>query len=110
MSANCRTRTTSSRSASAACWSWRGCSSHAAAMAASLVTFAACGEGVNRYVSVSAPTVALTHVRIIDGTGGPGKDRQTLVLQDGRIQAVGDDATVAAPPSARVLDLRGRTI
>ena len=65
---------------------------------------------MDRFVSVNAPTVALSHVRVIDGTGAPGQDDQTLIIHDGRIQAVGDAARVTVPPSSRVLDLRGRTV
>ena len=75
-----------------------------------LVVVPACGGSVGRFVSVNAPTVALSHVRVIDGSGGPGKDDQTLIIHDGRIQAVGDAARVTVPPSTRVFDLRGRTV
>src|SRR5439155_27360609 len=75
-----------------------------------LVVVSACGGSVDRFITTNAPIVALSHVRVIDGTGGPGKDDQTLIIEGGRIQALGDAARVAAPPSGRVLDLRGRTV
>ena len=75
-----------------------------------LVVVTACGGSVGRFVSVNAPTVALSHVRVIDGSGGPGKDDQTLIIHDGRIQAVGDAAGVTVPPSSRLFDLRGRSV
>lgn len=75
-----------------------------------LVVVTACTSSVGRFVSVNAPTVALSHVRVIDGSGGPGKDDQTLIIHGGRIQAVGDAARVTVPPSTRVFDLRGRTV
>ncbi len=81
-----------------------------AAVVVALVTAPACGSSVDRFVSTAAPTLALTHVRVIDGTGGPGKDDQTLIIQDGRIRTAGDSGRVPAPPSARVLDLRGHTV
>jgi imidazolonepropionase-like amidohydrolase len=63
---------------------------------------------VRPYVSVDAPTVALTHVRVIDGTGAPAVADQTVVIANGRIQAVG--SAVAIPPDAKVIDLSGRTV
>jgi imidazolonepropionase-like amidohydrolase len=62
------------------------------------------------FVAVDAPVVVLAHVRVIDGTGAPPKDDQTLVIADGRIQAVGDAATVPAPAGAQVLDRTGYTV
>lgn len=68
------------------------------------------GAGVARYVSVNAPLVALTHVRVVDGTGAPARDDQTIVLRDDRIEALGPAASVRVPTNAQVLDLTGHTV
>ena len=34
------------------------------------------GVGVTQFLAFEAPVVALTHVRVIDGTGGPARDDQ----------------------------------
>src|SRR6202162_3200784 len=60
------------------------------------------------FVSVDAPVVALTHVRVVDGTGGPAREDQTLVISGGQIQALG--AAVSVPAGARVMDLSGYTV
>ncbi|HKG95195.1 MAG TPA: hypothetical protein VKA84_24975, partial [Gemmatimonadaceae bacterium] len=65
---------------------------------------------VRQFVSVDAPVVALTRVRVIDGTGAPARANQTVVIERGVIRAVGDSATVSVPAGARVLDLTGRTV
>src|SRR5262249_16379104 len=54
--------------------------------------------------------LALTNVRVIDGTGAPARDRQTIIVRDGMIAAVGDASSTTAPAGARVLDLQGRTV
>jgi hypothetical protein len=41
------------------------------------------------YVTVSAPVVALTHVRVIDGTGAAPAEDRTIVIRDGVIASVG---------------------
>lgn len=64
---------------------------------------------VQAYVKVSAPVVALTHVRVIDGTGAPAKEDQILVIANGRIASVGD-SSAPIPKGAQVLDLRGDTV
>ena len=67
-------------------------------------------DAVRPFVAVDAPVVALTHVRVVDGTGAPARDDQTVIVRDGRIEAVGPSATTTAPPGARVMELRGHTV
>jgi len=62
------------------------------------------------YVTVPAGPVALTGVRLVDGRGGAVLEGQTLVLDGGRIAAVGADGAVPIPAGARVLDLPGHTV
>lgn len=67
-------------------------------------------EAVQRFVSVEAPVVALTHVRVVDGTGTPPAEDQTVVISEGRIGAVGPAASTRVPAGAKVLDLPGHTV
>jgi imidazolonepropionase-like amidohydrolase len=64
---------------------------------------------VRRFVRVDAPIVALTHVRVIDGTGAPARDDQTIILAHGKIDAVAP-ATASTPAGAQVLDLHGYSV
>jgi imidazolonepropionase-like amidohydrolase len=66
------------------------------------------GPDVQRYVSIGAPVVALMHVRVIDGTGAPARDNQTVVIEGGKIAAIGGN--VAVPAGAKEIDLSGRTV
>jgi imidazolonepropionase-like amidohydrolase len=70
----------------------------------------AIGQNVRPFVSVDAPVVALTHVRLVDGNGQPAKDDQTIVIEGARIRAVGRAADVQVPAGAQVMDLAGHTI
>jgi imidazolonepropionase-like amidohydrolase len=54
--------------------------------------------------------VALRNVRIVDGTGAPARQNQTLIIESGRIRAVGNAAEIAIPEGTRTLDLDGRTV
>jgi len=65
---------------------------------------------VARYVSVNAPVVALTHVRVVDGTGAPAREDQTIIVRGDRIEAVGSAGTAKIPAGAQVLDLAGSTV
>ena len=63
-----------------------------------------------QFVTIDAPVIALTHARVIDGTGAPARSDQTLIISGGRIQAVGPSASTTAPPGAKVIDLSGKTV
>jgi imidazolonepropionase-like amidohydrolase len=65
---------------------------------------------VRSFVAVDSPVVALTHARVIDGTGAPARDDQTLIIRDGRIAALGASRSVAVPGGAQVIDLTGKTV
>src|SRR5262245_6857437 len=62
------------------------------------------------FTRISAPVIALTHARVIDGTGAPARADQTLVLRDGNIATVGGSAAVTVPEGATVIDLTGKTL
>lgn len=68
------------------------------------------GPAVLPFASVLAPAVALTNVRVVDGTGAPARDDQTIVVRGSRIEAVGPAASTPIPFGAEVLDLAGHTV
>jgi enamidase len=70
----------------------------------------AMSKNVQQYVRTSAPVIALTNVRVIDGTGAPARPDQTIVLKNGVIAEIGDAARVTPPPGAEVIDLAGRSV
>lgn len=57
-----------------------------------------------------ARVLALAHVRLIDGTGAPARDDQTIVIAEDRIYAVGPSSQIEIPPGAEIRDLRGHTV
>src|SRR6266699_6132933 len=67
-------------------------------------------SAVKQYVAVDTPVVALTHVRVIDGTGAAPKEDQTLIIRDGNIVAVGAARSTRVPEGAQVLDLTGKSV
>jgi enamidase len=68
------------------------------------------GNAVRPYVAVDAATLALTHVRVLDGTGAPARADQTVVIADGRIAALGDAGRTPVPAGAQVIDGTGKTV
>lgn len=63
-----------------------------------------------QYVSVDAPVVVLTHVRVIDGTGAPPREDQTIIIDHGGIATVGEASSTTPPAAAKVLNLKGDTV
>ena len=61
-------------------------------------------------ITHDAPVIALTHVKVIDGTGAAARNDQTVVIENGRITAVGPSSSVRAPSGAQVVDLTGHTV
>ncbi len=64
----------------------------------------------SNFVKVEAPTIVLTHARVVDGTGAPARANQTLIIRDGNIASVGDASSITLPPNATTIDLTGRTV
>jgi imidazolonepropionase-like amidohydrolase len=65
---------------------------------------------VKAFIKMNAPVVALTHVRVIDGTGAAAREDQTMILKNGKIETVGDASSANIPKDAQVLDLHGYTV
>src|SRR5438067_910064 len=65
---------------------------------------------VKPYVAVDTPVVALTHARIIDGTGAAPKEDQTLIIRDGNIALLGAARSTKVPEGAQVMDLTGKSV
>jgi imidazolonepropionase-like amidohydrolase len=63
---------------------------------------------LKQFVRTDAPVIALTHVKVIDGTGAPARDDQTILISGGKLQTIA--ANVSIPPDAQTLDLRGYTV
>ena len=67
-------------------------------------------NAVRQYVSVDTAVVALTHARVIDGTGAPARAEQTLILRDGKIAALGPSSSTQIPAGALIMDLSGKSV
>src|SRR5436190_1950367 len=65
---------------------------------------------VKEFVKVDAPIVVLQHIRVIDGTGSPAREDQTIVLASRKIESVANAASASVPHDAQVLDLHGYSV
>ena len=67
-------------------------------------------EDVQKFITVDAPLFAITHVRVIDGTGVAPLEDQTIIVSDGKIQSIGKSSDVKVPANARGIDKTGYTV
>src|SRR5688572_27622909 len=68
------------------------------------------GEETMKFVSVSDPVVAITNVKVVDGTGAAPRSGQTIVMSDGVITALGPAGSTQVPAGARVIDGKGKVV
>ena len=61
-------------------------------------------------ITYDAPVIAVTNVKLIDGTGAAARDGQTVVIDNGRIVAVGPSASTRPPAGAQVIEGSGHTL
>jgi enamidase len=62
------------------------------------------------WIAYRQPVIAFTHATIVDGTGTAAKHDQTLVIDKGRIMALGPATSTRVPAGATVIDARGKTL
>jgi imidazolonepropionase-like amidohydrolase len=55
------------------------------------------------------PVTAIEHVLVVDGTGAAPRAGQTILIDHGRIAAIGPDGSVAIPAGASRIDGTGKT-
>jgi imidazolonepropionase-like amidohydrolase len=68
------------------------------------------GPATRSYVAYDTAVLALTNVRVIDGTGAAPRENQTLIVRDGRIVAISDAPRAGIPAGAQVVDLAGKSV
>ena len=73
-------------------------------------SYSTLAPAVQQMVSVSEPRVALTHVRVIDGTGAQPLEDHTVVIENGKITVVAPAASARVPDGVRTIDLTGHTV
>ncbi len=63
---------------------------------------------VREFVKIDASVFVLTHARVIDGAAA--REDQTIVVRNGRIEALGAAAEITVPADAKAIDLADHTV
>ena len=64
----------------------------------------------SKFIREDAPVIAVSRVQLIDGSGAPAQADQTIVMDHGKIVAVGPTAGTAVPAGAKMIDGKGKTL
>jgi imidazolonepropionase-like amidohydrolase len=64
----------------------------------------------SRFISDSADVTAFTDAIVIDGTGAPSMDHQTVIIKNGLITQIGKSGDIKIPKEAMVINCSGKTI
>ena len=65
---------------------------------------------VRKFITDSAKITALVDAKIIDGTGSPSKQNQTIIITKGLISQIGSTKDVVIPKDATVINCTGKTV
>jgi len=65
---------------------------------------------VAAYIKINTPTFAITHVKLIDGTGNAAMPDETVIVADGKIAQVGPYNKVKIPAGIQIIDGTAKTL
>src|SRR5664279_922171 len=67
-------------------------------------------SSVRQFITDSAKIIALVDTKIIDGTGGPSKANQTIIITNGHIAQIGKVKDIRIPEGADIINCTGKTV
>lgn len=67
-------------------------------------------ESLKKYVVSDAKNIAITNVRIIDGTGNTSKSGQTILIENGYFKQIGAKEAIKIPEGFKIINAAGKTI
>ena len=67
-------------------------------------------DETKKYIEYNDPVMVFKNGLLIDGKGNAAKPHQTVIISNGKIDWVGDDAKAVIPKDANIIELNGKTI
>jgi imidazolonepropionase-like amidohydrolase len=67
-------------------------------------------DETKKYIDYNDPVTVFKNALLIDGKGIPAKPHQTVIVRNGKIEWVGDDAKAVVPQGAKMIDLGGKAL
>jgi imidazolonepropionase-like amidohydrolase len=63
-----------------------------------------------KYIDYNDPVTVFKNALLIDGKGSPAKPQQTVIIRNGKIDWIGDDAKAPTPRDGKIIDLSGKAL
>lgn len=67
-------------------------------------------DETKKYIEYNTPVTVFKNTLLIDGKGNAARPNQTVIISNGKIDWVGDDAKAIIPKDANNIDLNGKAI
>lgn len=67
-------------------------------------------DETKKYIEYNDDVMIFKNGLLIDGKGNAAKPQQTVIIRQGKIEWIGDDAKAIVPKGATILDLNGKAI
>jgi imidazolonepropionase-like amidohydrolase len=80
------------------------------AVAIQLVAQTKFSDETKKYIEYNDAVTVFIHALLIDGKGNAAKPNQSIIISNGKIDWVGDDAKAIIPKGANTIDLKGKAI
>lgn len=67
-------------------------------------------KDVLKYVRYKSDVLVLTNTTVFDGKGNSANENQTLIVENGYFQSIGQSSEINIPKGATIIDLEGKTV
>ncbi len=67
-------------------------------------------DETKKYIEFNAAVTVFKNALLIDGKGDPAKPNQTVIISNGKIDWISDDAKAVIPKDAKIIDLGGKAL
>src|SRR5262245_7848988 len=67
-------------------------------------------DETKKYIDYNDPVTVFKNALLIDGTGSPAKPHQTVIIRNGKIDWIGNDAKATVPRDGKIIDLNGKAL
>ena len=67
-------------------------------------------DETKKYIEYNDSVIVFKNAFLIDGKGNAARPHQTIIISNGKINWIGDDAKAVSPKVAKTIDLNGKTL
>jgi imidazolonepropionase-like amidohydrolase len=75
-----------------------------------LISQTAFSDETKKYIEYNDSVTVFKNTLLIDGKGNDAKPHQSVIISNGKIKWIGEDATLQIPKGAKLIDLNGKAL